>query len=205
MTDWTTPPKTFSAGATLTAADLNTYVRDAFLSLFPVGFIGYMVKSATTVETLINQVWLECNGVAVSRTTYADLNTLMSGLSYPFGSGNGTTTFNLPDLQGRSLVSMAASGHTDVNGLGDSDGYAKATRSPKHNHTDTLTLSGGDTFISSISSANVMASGSEAVPFSAGTDPESQFLIGSVGPGGTRPDDTTPYQVAGITIIKAFA
>lgn len=39
--------------------------------------------------------WLSCNGQAVSRTTYADLFTI---IGTQFGSGDGSTTFNLPDL-----------------------------------------------------------------------------------------------------------
>lgn len=42
--------------------------------------------------------WLICDGRAVSRTTYADLFAL---LGTTFGAGNGSTTFNLPDLRGR--------------------------------------------------------------------------------------------------------
>jgi microcystin-dependent protein len=41
--------------------------------------------------------YLECNGAAVSRTTYSDL---FSAISTTWGSGNGSTTFNLPDLRG---------------------------------------------------------------------------------------------------------
>lgn len=39
--------------------------------------------------------WLSCNGQAVSRTTYADLFAI---IGTQFGSGDGSTTFNLPDL-----------------------------------------------------------------------------------------------------------
>ena len=45
--------------------------------------------------------WLLCDGAAVSRTTYSDLFAITS--TY-FGVGDGTTTFNLPDLRGLSLV-----------------------------------------------------------------------------------------------------
>lgn len=41
--------------------------------------------------------YLECAGQAVSRTTYADL---FDVLGVAFGDGDGTTTFNLPDLRG---------------------------------------------------------------------------------------------------------
>ena len=45
--------------------------------------------------------WLTCNGAAVSRTTYAALFAL---LSTTWGVGDGSTTFNLPDLRGRALI-----------------------------------------------------------------------------------------------------
>jgi microcystin-dependent protein len=42
--------------------------------------------------------WLLCYGQAVSRTTYA---ALFSAIGTTYGSGDGSTTFNLPDLRGR--------------------------------------------------------------------------------------------------------
>lgn len=45
--------------------------------------------------------WLLCDGAAVSRSTYSSLFAITS--TY-FGVGNGTTTFNLPDFRGLSLV-----------------------------------------------------------------------------------------------------
>lgn len=44
--------------------------------------------------------FLLCNGQAVSRTTYADL---YSAIGTSHGSGNGSTTFNVPDYRGRFL------------------------------------------------------------------------------------------------------
>jgi microcystin-dependent protein len=41
--------------------------------------------------------WLKCNGQAVSRTTYSRL---FSKIGTTFGAGDGSTTFNLPDLRG---------------------------------------------------------------------------------------------------------
>ena len=40
--------------------------------------------------------WLLCNGRAVSRTLYAEL---FSVIGTTFGSGDGTDTFNVPDLR----------------------------------------------------------------------------------------------------------
>ncbi|MBT8410691.1 MAG: tail fiber protein [Octadecabacter sp.] len=41
--------------------------------------------------------WLKCDGLEVSRATYA---TLFAAIGTTFGPGNGSTTFNLPDLRG---------------------------------------------------------------------------------------------------------
>ncbi len=45
--------------------------------------------------------YLECNGSAVSRTTYA---ALFTAISTTYGPGDGSTTFNLPDFRGRALL-----------------------------------------------------------------------------------------------------
>lgn len=44
--------------------------------------------------------WLECDGSAVSRTSY---DTLFDVIGEQFGNGDGSTTFNLPDLRGEFL------------------------------------------------------------------------------------------------------
>jgi microcystin-dependent protein len=44
--------------------------------------------------------WLECDGSAISRTTYSDL---WSAISDVWGAGDGSTTFNLPDFRGEFL------------------------------------------------------------------------------------------------------
>lgn len=41
--------------------------------------------------------WFECNGQAISRTTYASL---FAAIGVVYGAGNGTTTFNVPDMRG---------------------------------------------------------------------------------------------------------
>lgn len=51
--------------------------------------------------------WLMCDGSAVSRSTYSDLFALI-GTTY--GAGNGTTSFNVPDMRGRMPVGKAATG-----------------------------------------------------------------------------------------------
>ena len=50
--------------------------------------------------------FLLCDGSAVSRTTYSALYTALGGASSPWGQGDGSTTFNVPDLRGRAIVGV---------------------------------------------------------------------------------------------------
>jgi hypothetical protein len=69
------------------------FVNDKISTLtIPAGLIApYGGSSAPTG-------WLMCNGQAVSRTTYA---TLYSKIGVNYGSGDGSTTFNLPNYTNR--------------------------------------------------------------------------------------------------------
>ncbi len=62
-----------------------------FAAAVPVGSVT--MYAANTAPT----GWLECSGAAVSRTTYAGLFTAIGTV---FGVGDGSTTFNLPDMRG---------------------------------------------------------------------------------------------------------
>lgn len=131
---WPNPPATWTTNQVVSASDLNTQLRDALISVLPIGTLILRVANYTTVETAVEGRWLQCNGVAVSRTTYSALFSYLNGLTpaLPFGTGDGTTTFNLPDLRGRAA--WAEGEHTDVDNMGDSDGAAIANRSPSHYH-----------------------------------------------------------------------
>lgn len=74
--------------------------------------------------------WIFADGSAISRTTYANLFTVM-GTTH--GAGDGSTTFNLPDKRAR--VSVMKGTHTSVDTLGENDGVAVANRRPQHRHT----------------------------------------------------------------------
>jgi microcystin-dependent protein len=74
--------------------------------------------------------YLICNGTAVSRTTYS---ALFAVLSTTYGTGDGSTTFNLPDLRGRVAVGLGS--NASVNALGTSDGVTEPNRRPQHRHT----------------------------------------------------------------------
>ena len=53
--------------------------------------------------------WLMCQGQAVSRTTYADL---FAVVGTAFGAGDGSTTFNIPDLRGEFLRGAGDNSHS---------------------------------------------------------------------------------------------
>lgn len=75
--------------------------------------------------------YLLCDGSAISRTTYSALFAIM-GTTY--GAGNGSTTFNLPDLRQRFPLGKAASGTGST--LGSSGGSIDHTHTgPLHSHT----------------------------------------------------------------------
>ena len=58
--------------------------------------------------------WLFCYGQAISRTTYA---ALFAAIGTTYGSGDGSTTFNLPDLRGRVIAGQDDMGGTSANRL----------------------------------------------------------------------------------------
>lgn len=99
--------------------------------------------------TAPDSTWLICDGAAVSRSTYS---TLFGLISETFGVGDGSTTFNIPDLRGRMVAGKGT--NAAVNALGDSDGVTEANRRPQHRHTphthdvNTGTGSGGGKAIS---------------------------------------------------------
>jgi len=60
----------------------------------PAGTVQYFANTTTP------NGYLECNGQAVSRTMYAEL---FNAIGTTYGPGNGSTTFNVPDLRGEFI------------------------------------------------------------------------------------------------------
>lgn len=89
--------------------------------------------------------WIICDGAAVSRSTYSDLFTAI-GTAY--GEGNGSTTFNLPNLKGRVPVGLDSS-QTEFDARGETGGAKTHTLTSSeiasHNHSISLTSGSGGT------------------------------------------------------------
>ncbi len=79
--------------ALIEAAKAELNARIDALEATPPGLIGYFATS-----TPPSSYWLICDGRAVSRTVYANL---FAKIGTTYGAGNGSTTFNLPDLRDR--------------------------------------------------------------------------------------------------------
>ena len=79
---------------------------------------GRVIPPGTIVMTGRNTApsgWLICNGSAVDRTQYAEL---FAAISTTFGAGNGTTTFNLPDMRGRVAAGVGTGTGGGASGTG---------------------------------------------------------------------------------------
>ena len=78
--------------------------------------------------------WLLCQGQAVSRTTYSDL---FAVCGTTFGAGNGSSTFNVPDLRGDVVVGINTA-ETEFNTRGKTGGAKTHTlttaQMPSHAH-----------------------------------------------------------------------
>jgi len=88
--------------------------------------------------------WLKCDGSAVSRATYS---ALFSAIGTTFGVGNGSTTFNLPDLRAEWVRGWDDSRSVDT---GRVFGSTQAEMIGPHNHGASSTTTG--TFSGSTSS-----------------------------------------------------
>lgn len=143
----------------------DMYYRDAgVLTRIPVGTDNYVLKlngttpnweaetaQDTTLYCPTGMVspyagftaptsWLLCDGSAVSRTTYAALFAITSTT---YGAGNGTTTFNLPDLRGRVPVGKSADTEFDVLGETGGEKTHVLTEAELAAHTHTVPLVSG--------------------------------------------------------------
>lgn len=81
--------------------------------------------------------WLLCQGQAVSRTTYAEL---FGVIGTSFGEGDGSTTFNVPDLRESTIKGAGLTGkssnHLDADGLALGEFIDDRIQSHTHTYTD---------------------------------------------------------------------
>jgi microcystin-dependent protein len=175
---------------------VDTSSSAAVVSAAPAGIIAPFAGSSAPAG------WLAANGAAVSRTTYA---ALFAAIGTTWGAGDGSTTFNLPDLRGMFLRG------TGTNATGSSSGavgpavggyaadaylnHSHTASSPSHTHTDGI--------VSVASTVGVQAGASYSIPatFNSGSTGGTAATV-TVDASTTGSTETRPKNYGILYIIK---
>lgn len=158
-----------------------TNVQDAIteLSTAPKGGTGVPVGSVFWLATqTAPEGYLICDGSAVSRTEYADL---FAAIGTTFGTGDGSTTFALPNLQAAF-----------IRGAGSQDGYS-ATFGQKQEAT-TIEVSNTD--------LHILASPIQYVDKWISKGTETANRVDGTEPSYAYNSSIRPYNIALTPIIK---
>lgn len=147
--------------------------------------------------------WITAHGQAISRTTYA---ALYDAYGVVHGAGDTTTTFNVPDMRGKSPVGLDNMGGTsadvitaaEADTLGDTLGAEQMTLAlpnvPKHGHPSRWGVDGGDNVHSSggIAMRNTNITNKSAFTGTLSNTPGEQ-----IGGAGGDPDtgETVPFSL----------
>jgi microcystin-dependent protein len=130
------PPATNFTGAAVTEAQFKTAITDmrehiAGMEGIAAGAVVFFPRSTPPTG------WLKANGAAVSRTTYS---TLFAAIGTSCGVGDGTTTFNVPDLRGEFVRGL-----DDGRGVDSARVLASAQAGQNVSHTHTTDSQGAHT------------------------------------------------------------
>ena len=148
--------------------------------------------------------WLACDGSAVARADYADL---FSAIGTVHGAGDGSTTFNLPDLRGEFLRGLDSGRGVDADrALGSAQGEAYKS----HTHTGSSSNTGSHTHTGSVT-VNAAAAHTHAVSGTAAsagahthTVPFGSYISGG-GSTYNSPDDYTNAKWKNVPTTSAGA
>jgi microcystin-dependent protein len=134
------------------------------------------------------------DGSAISRATYA---ALFAVLGTTYGAGDGSTTFNLPDLRGRFPLGKAAAGTGNV--LGSTGGTIDHVHTgPSHTHAITVPRDGWGNNNNAPATSGRLATGDAA---GAGEDVDciqataDRSITSDAGGSGNTGTANPPYQV----------
>lgn len=150
---------------------------------FPIGAISEYAGATAPTN------WLICDGSAISRTTYADL---FNVIGTRYGTGDGSTTFNLPDLRGRVPVGLD-NNDTDFDTLGNTGGEK----------THTLTISEMPNHVHNLKTSNQTGNHSDGFIHNGSYELSNEGMSTKDTGGGQAHNNLQPYIVQNY-IIKAF-
>lgn len=111
-------------------SSLKTNLEAIFNRISPSGLIQTFAGSSAPSG------WILCDGRSISRSTYSDL---FAAIGTSYGAGDGSSTFTVPNLKGRTLVGLDAA-QTEFNAIGKTGGAKAYQLTPEQN---TLSLSVG--------------------------------------------------------------
>jgi hypothetical protein len=172
------------AGSKLADASVTQAKFAPSVILVPAGAVmPFAMNSAPTG-------WLAADGAAVSRSTYA---ALFAAVGTAHGAGDGSTTFNLPDLRG---IFVRGSGSQTIGGVVYNKTFAGKENDQMQGHRHSIT-SGSFYYVGS---GSLGASGGSAIPSQALSvgDPTSNGSNGTPRVGG----ETRPANIALLYCIK---
>ena len=205
----------------------STIVNGGFLQTDSGGNLSFQIVAGVPSGSVfcmavatVPSGYLECNGAAVSRTTYAALFAII-GTNY--GTGNGSSTFNLPDLRGEFVRGFDNGRGADS---GRSIASSQSASNASHNHsislsgtTSTKSLTGSvqrisETFNNSGSTTGVFSKqtgfGANFTPGAPDVNDTGAFSIdashnhtfSASGTSGSQGSEARPRNVAMMYIIK---
>ena len=142
----------------------------------PVGMVSPYAGSSSPTG------WLLCDGTAVSRTTYS---ALFGVISTTYGAGDTSTTFNVPDLRGRTPIGAGTGAGLTARTLAATTGVESVTLTaaqsglPAHTHTNsaTTTTTGGSHGHGTSGSVSLNDAGAQTATGSISTDAHGHSLI----------------------------
>lgn len=160
-----TAAATAAATAQITAEAANANANTRLLAADMTGAVQWFACNTPPTN------WLECNGAAVSRTTYA---ALFGRIGTVFGVGDGSTTFNVPELRGEFVR-----GWDNGRGIDPARVFGSAQTDEFESHTHTV--NGANSYLSTAGGGAV--ANTPGADFSAG----ASVVLDPTGGSETRP------------------
>jgi microcystin-dependent protein len=153
------------------------------------GIIGE-VRAFAGPAASVPSLWYLCYGQAVSRATYY---ALFAVIGTTWGAGDGSTTFNMPDLRGRAMAGVDNMGGSPANritsGISGLSGVTLGAAGGDQNNAPDTTLAASSASTSVVSGGTVSVQAGQ-ISVLAGPNVET---VQNAGP-------TIPYPVVGLTV-----